>query len=76
MFEPIHEQLDNFETPPAAFTPATGTPVCVRITVQVGDETKEFEALAMTNGDGFRLGGGLLSSLHGDAARWLTGHES
>ena len=76
MFEPIHEQLDNFETPPAAFTPATGTPVCVRITVQVDGATREFDALATTNGDGFRLAGGLLSGLNGDVTRWLTDRES
>jgi hypothetical protein len=76
MPEPIHEQLDNFETPPPTFTPMTGTPVTVRIAVQVAGETKEFEAIATTTGDGFRTAGGLLGGLHGDATRWIAARES
>ncbi len=74
--EPLYELLGEFETAPAAFTPAAGTPVMVRIAMQVGGETREFEALATTSGDGYRLAGSLLGGLRGDADRWLSDRES
>jgi len=47
------------------------TPVWVTIAINIGGETKTFEADASTANDPFDVAQGLLSGLDNDADRWL-----
>ncbi|GAA2579607.1 hypothetical protein GCM10010435_66020 [Winogradskya consettensis] len=51
--------------------PQPGTPVSVHITVQVGDDTREFDAVAATDTNGFKVAEGLLTGLREEAKEWL-----
>lgn len=48
------------------------TPVWVTIAINIGGETKTFEADATTASDKFEVTDGLLSGLKTDASRWLN----
>ena len=70
MAEDAFELSGPKRDPEQEFVP-TDTPVAVRITVQVGDVRKEFEAVAATNTDGFELANGMLSGLRTEASGWV-----
>lgn len=54
------------------------TPIWVTIAVNIGGETKTFEADASTTGDAYDVAYGLLNGLDNEAGRWLNhaGHEA
>jgi hypothetical protein len=56
----------------------TETPIQVTIAVNIGGETKTFEANATTNGDPYDVTDGLLNGLDVQASRWVreTGMDS
>ena len=56
--------------------PSTNLPVSVHITVQVGETRKDFDAVAATDADGFKLADGILTGLREDAKDWLYDHKS
>ncbi len=50
----------------------TKTQIWVTIAVNIGGETKTFEADASTGGDPYDVAQGLLTGLDTEADRWLT----
>ena len=50
---------------------ATRAGVCVTVVLSIDGNTRSFAASADTDGDGYRLAEGMLSSLNRDADRWL-----
>jgi hypothetical protein len=49
----------------------TKTPIWVTIAINVGGETKTFEADASTAGDPYELAAGVLQGVDTEAGRWL-----
>jgi adenine/guanine phosphoribosyltransferase-like PRPP-binding protein len=56
------------ETP--GTTPTTTTAVSAHLTLQVGDEKKEFDVVAATDANGFKVAKALAIALQQDAWAW------
>jgi hypothetical protein len=56
-------------------TPAS-TAVSVHLTLRVGDQSREFDAVAATDADGFKVVDGLLTALRDDARSWAQERQS
>jgi hypothetical protein len=56
----------------------TKTSIWVTIAINIGGETKTFEADATTAGDAYDVAKGLLNGLDTEADRWLmkSGHDA
>jgi hypothetical protein len=67
---------DDDSTTASTAAPAVGVPVSVQITLQIGTETKNLNALAATNADPYKIARGLLTGLRDEANGWLHDRES
>ncbi len=65
-----HEQSTSTEPHQGAVV-TDKTPIWITVAINIGGETKTFEADATTGGDVYDVAQGLLSGLDSEAGRWL-----
>lgn len=55
---------------------AASTAVSVHLTLRVGEHTKEFDAVAATDADPYKVVDGLVGAIREDARDWAHDHQS